>query len=137
MADFEQQSDLELQVLGVLWNKGPSTVHDLLGAIPDGKQRAYTTVLSVLQTMERKGLVTHEQEGRRYVYEPAIRRMQVLGPLMRNLVRNVFGGSATAAVQHLIRGAEVSDEELEAVERLVHEAREEDPGEGSGEDDEG
>jgi predicted transcriptional regulator len=136
MTDFEQPSDLELQVLGVLWNRGPSTVHDVLGNLPDGKERAYTTVLSVLQTMERKRLVKHEQQGRRYVYEPAIRRMQVLGPLMRNLVRNVFGGSATAAVQHLIRGAEVSDDELEEVEKLVQEAREEPSDESAREGDE-
>ena len=61
-------SDLELQVLSVLWDHGPRTVREILERIPDGKERAYTTVLTILQGMSRKGLVTHTQEGAAHVY---------------------------------------------------------------------
>ena len=75
-------SDLELQVLSVLWEIGPATVRQLRRAMPDGKKRAYTTVLSVLQVMEKKRLVTHDRQGMTHVYRPTVRRRQVLGPLL-------------------------------------------------------
>ena len=50
-------SDLEMQVLSVLWERGPSTAREVLEAMPDGKKRAYTSVLSVMQVMEKKGLL--------------------------------------------------------------------------------
>jgi BlaI family penicillinase repressor len=112
-------SDLELQVLGVLWENGPSTVREVLGAMPDGKSRAYTTVLSVMQVMEKKGLLSHDARGRAHVYRPTVGKHQVLKPLLQKLVANVFGGSTTAAVQQLLQGADVSDEELSEIRELL------------------
>ncbi len=57
-----QPSDLELQVLGVLWGRGAATVREILESLPDGKRRAYTSVLSVVQVMEKKGLVKRQRE---------------------------------------------------------------------------
>ncbi len=58
-------SDAEVQILSVLWERGPLTVRELREAMPDGKGRAYTTVLSLVQIMEKKGLVGHTAQGRR------------------------------------------------------------------------
>ena len=63
-------TDVELQVLSVLWQRGPSTARQVLEAMPDGKARAYTTVLTVMQVME-KGLLTHTREGMAQSYKPA------------------------------------------------------------------
>src|SRR5689334_54774 len=82
-------SELELQVLAVLWDRGPSSVRAVLEAMPDGKERAYTTILSVMQMLEKKGLVGHTQQGQANVYRPLARRDQVLRPLMKDLLRNV------------------------------------------------
>ncbi len=116
-----QPSDLELQVLGVLWRRGPSTVREVLGVMPDGKKRAYTTILSVMQVMEKKGLVTHAARGRAHVYKPAAGQRQVLGPLLKGFVANVFGGSTVAAVQQFLDQGNVSDEELDEIRRLLDE----------------
>ena len=116
-----QPSDLELQVLGVLWRRGPSTVREVLGEMPDGKKRAYTTILSVMQVMEKKGLVAHTARGRAHVYKPAAGQRQVLGPLLKGFVANVFGGSTVAAVQQFLDQGNVSDEELEEIRRLLDE----------------
>jgi len=115
----QKPSELETQVLSVLWERGPSTVRDVRGAMPDGKKRAYTTVLSVLQVMERKGLVKHRARGRAHVYEPAVTRSQVLHPMLRGLVENVFGGSASAAVQHLLQGSDVSEADMLEIRALL------------------
>lgn len=112
-------SDLELQVLSVLWEIGPATVRQLRQAMPDGKKRAYTTVLSVLQVMEKKRLVTHDRQGMTHVYRPTVARRQVLGPLLRELTNNVFGGSPARVLQLLLDRAQLDDEELAEIRRLT------------------
>lgn len=112
-------SELELQVLAVLWEHGPQTVRHLLEAMPDGKRRAYTTLLSVLQVMEKKGLVSHTRDGQSYVYRPAVKRNQVLRPLMRDLLHNIFGGRPSAALQYLLADASVDDAELRQIRQLI------------------
>lgn len=116
-------SDLELQVLSVLWRLGQATARQVLGAMPDGKRRAYTTVLSVMQVMEKKGLLERSTEGHAHHWRPAVTRRQVLGPLMRQLVRNVFGGSRAAAVQQLLGDADLDEAEITAIKSVLAERR--------------
>jgi len=125
----QKPSELELQVLSVLWDAGPSTVREVRKALPDGKTRAYTTVLSVLQVMEKKGLVTHKPRGRAHVYHATVTRGEALHPMLRGLVDNVFGGSASAAVQHLLQGSDVGEADLSEIRELL-DRLERDGGEG-------
>ena len=115
-------SDLELQVLTVLWERGPSSVRAVLEAMPDGKERAYTTVLSVMQVMEKKGLLGHTAQGQAHIYHPLIKRQQVLRPMMKELLRNVFGGSPARALQSLLDSGRISDEELSEIRDVIQEA---------------
>ncbi len=112
-------SDLQLQVLSVLWQKGPATVRELLEAMPDGRKRAYTTLLSVLQVMEKKRLVTHVRRGQAHVYRAAASREHVLRPLLRELTDNVFGGSPARTLQFLLNDSDVGDEELAEIRGLL------------------
>lgn len=114
-----QPSKLETQVLSVLWAGGPATVRAVLEAMPDGKARAYTTILSVLQVMEKKGLVSHTAQGNTHVYGARVTRVQVTRPLLRGLVRDVFGGSTATALQHLLAESEVSRDEMIEIKRLL------------------
>jgi predicted transcriptional regulator len=122
VSESGKPSDLEMQVLSVLWEHGPSTVRQILERLPDGKQRAYTTVLTVMQGMSRKGLVTHTQEGAAHVYQPAVQRGEVLRPVMRTLLRNVFGGDPSRVVQALLESTPVSDEEMKEIRKLINAA---------------
>lgn len=115
-------SDLELQVLTVLWERGPSSVRAVMEAMPDGKQRAYTTVLSVMQVMEKKGLLGHTMQGQANIYHPLVKRQQVLRPLMKELLRNVFGGSPAVALQSLLDSGRVSDAELAEIRQVIQQA---------------
>jgi predicted transcriptional regulator len=117
-----QPSELETQVLGVLWERGPSTVRQVLEHLPDGRERAYTTVLTVLQGMDRKGLVTRTQDGAAHVFHPAVSREDVVGPLMRRLLQNIFGGAPSRAVQALLDTAEVSPEEIKQIRKVINDA---------------
>ena len=120
----KQPSRLEMAILSRLWEQGGMTVREMMEALPDGKQRAYTSVLSVLQAMERKQLVRHESRGNTHVYHATARRETTLGRALHDLVRDVFGGSSSVAVQHLLQEGDVSGEELDEVERLIAELRE-------------
>ena len=117
-------SELELQVLAVLWERGPSSVRAVQEALPDGKDRAYTTVLSVMQVMEKKGLIGHSQQGQANVYHTLVKRGQVLRPMMRELIRNVFGGSPA-------RCRPISARRLEARRRRAGADPAGDPGRGA------
>ncbi len=114
-----QPSKLEMSMLSLLWERGGLTAREVLETLPDGKQRAYTSVLSILQAMERKKLVRHTTRGNTNVYHALVKQETTLGRALRDLVRDVFGGSPAAAVQHLLSESEVSEEELREVERLV------------------
>ncbi len=110
-------SDVELQVLSVLWAKGPLTARQVLERMPDGKSRAYTSVLSTLQVMERKRLVSHRAGKQSHVYRARVGRDPVLGRLLGRLVSHVFQGDPASAVQSLLQRSSAA--ELAEIRRVV------------------
>jgi BlaI family transcriptional regulator, penicillinase repressor len=130
MAKRVRPSELELQILAILWDRGPSPIRAIREALPDGKTRAYTTVLTLVQIMEKKGLVGHESQGQTHVYHPLVQRRQVLRPMMRDLLRNVFLGNPTQAVQCLLDGAALDEDELAQIQELVQNASRRPPKDG-------
>ena len=123
MTKKTQPSKLEMTILALLWERGPMTARQVLEALPDGKARAYTSVLSVLQAMERKEFVNHASKGITNVYAPLVARDQTLRPMLRDLVRNVFGGKTATAMQQLLEDGNVDESELAEIEQLVVEYR--------------
>jgi len=119
MASFTSPSNLELQALSVLWSEGPSTVSTVLENLPDGRDRAYTTVLSVLQGMERKKLVKKRRDGRAHIYLAAHSLQTVVGPIAEDFVQNGFYGSLGEAIILLLSTGHLTPEEKQAVERKL------------------
>jgi BlaI family penicillinase repressor len=127
-------SDLEMQILSVLWDRGPSTAREVMETMPDGKERAYTSVLSVMQVMEKKGFLKHKNRGLAHVYSPAVDKGRVIEPFLRRVVNEVFGGRPAAMMQALLTGTQVSESELAEIRRVLDAAG--DPkGSGSGKGD--
>jgi len=124
---YREPSKLEMQVLSVLWTRGASTVRGVMELMPDGKPRAYTTILSVIQVMEKKGLVSHVSHGNTHVYQARVSRQKVTGPLLRGLVRQVFGGSPASALQHLLAEEGVSRQELDEIKEIIDRYESEQP----------
>ena len=126
-----QPSEFELQVLGVLWEHGPGTVRQVLEWLADGKPRAYTSVLSVMQVMHKKGLLAVEKplEGLAHVFTPTVSREQVVVPLLKGLVAKIFGSRAEVAVQQLMAAEPASGDEIQQLRALLDEieARRTDP----------
>lgn len=122
-------SDLEMQILSVLWGRGGSTAREVLEAMPDGKRRAYTSVLSVMQVMEKKGLLKHTNRGVTHVYSPAVSKNKIIQPFIRRLVNEVFGGRPSAMMQALLTETAVNDAEIARIQRLLEQAKAEKGGE--------
>ena len=116
---YREPSRLEMQVLSVLWQRGASTVREVMEVMPDRKARAYTTILSVMQVMEKKGLLSHVTEGNTHVYQARVSRQKVTGPWLRSLVSQVFGGSTATTLQHLLAEQKVSREELDEIKEII------------------
>jgi predicted transcriptional regulator len=117
-------TERELEVLAVLWRDGKATVravwNELRRRRPDA---AYTTVLSLLQVMEAKGLVKHQQSGRAYVYRPAAAKEPTRRRLARRFLDDVFDGAVDECLARLLESKRPSDATLDALERLVAAAK--------------
>ena len=118
-----QPSNLELQALTVLWSRGPSTVAEVHGALADARERAYTTVLTVMQNLERKNLVRHEVVGRAHVFEAGCDREAVVRRAVTELVTNVFGGRLAEAVLAILSTGGLSPEEKTRIEQQLKQHR--------------
>lgn len=111
--------ELQLDILRALWSLGSGTVADVQKALPRGDALAYTTVATMLRKMEARGLVTHREEGRRFVYAAAVTEEQVSTDMAGAVLDRVFDGRLADMVQHLLSTREVSANELDELERLV------------------
>lgn len=120
----EKPSDLELQILSILWENSPLTVKAILAKMPDGKKRAYTTILSTVQKMEQKGFLAHESQGKTHLFYPLLSQKKTLGDLMKEMVKHVFGGKVTNVMQTLL-SEEVSAEEINELKQLLDESQKE------------
>ena len=116
-------SHLELQALSVLYAEGPTTVAAVLENLPDRKDRAYTTILSVMQSLERKGLVKATRNGRAYIYKPTKSQASIVSSSSKKFVINAFGGSIGHAILHLLSTGNMTPEEKSAVERELKKHR--------------
>lgn len=115
--------DLQLRILQILWERleAPVTVvHEILR--PE-RNLAYTTVATMLRKMEERGLVSHHEEGRAFLYRATVAAEQVGRSMTDHVVERLFEGSLSDAVSHLLRTREVSRDELDELARLIREAR--------------
>jgi predicted transcriptional regulator len=111
----------ELQILGVLWDRGPSTVREIHEILAQSRPLGYTTVLKLLQIMTEKQLVRRNEEARAHVYEaqqPAgATRQQLVG----DLLERAFSGSASQLMMHALAGKQTSPDEIDEIRRMLDE----------------
>ena len=110
-------TDRELDVMAVLWQRGPSTVAEVRDALEDAL--AYTTVLTVLRTLEEKGDVGHEEEGRAYRYFAAVERETAGESALRRVLGKLFAGSPELLLTQLVRERGVDPHALRRMRELL------------------
>ncbi|MDX1493806.1 MAG: BlaI/MecI/CopY family transcriptional regulator [Longimicrobiales bacterium] len=107
----------ELDVMAVLWDRGPSTVAEVRKALDD--ELAYTTVLTVLRILEEKGHVAHTTEGRAHRYRPLVERATAGESALRRLTDRLFGGSPELLLTRLVDDENLTEEELRRMKELL------------------
>lgn len=111
----------ELEILRVLWERGPSTVRDVHDVLRERKSVGYTTVLKLLQIMAVKGSVTRTEDQRAHVYEAVQPAEKTKRQMAGDVLQRVFGGSASELMLHALAGRKSSRRELEELRRVLDE----------------
>jgi BlaI family penicillinase repressor len=109
----------ELEILRVLWTRGPSTVREVYEALSEQKSLGYTTVLKLLQIMTTKGTVRRNEDQRAHVYEACQPAAETKRQLVDDVLQRVFEGSASELMIHALEGRPTSKKELEELRRLL------------------
>jgi predicted transcriptional regulator len=119
MANYTDIGALQMRVMNILWERGSGTVHEVLEAFPPDDRPAYTTILQVLRTLERRAMVAHVKEERQHRYRPVVAPDAVEAGVVHTLLDRVFAGSAHRLVARLLEATPLDPEELEEIRRLV------------------
>lgn len=115
--------DLQYAIMRVLWDEGEATVAHVQERLADGaeRDRALTTVATMLTKMEKKGVVAHRAEGRQFVYRATVSEKDVHRSMVAELTQRLFAGDFTALVSHLLSDQEIDKKEVERLKSLIAE----------------
>ena len=117
----QKPTSSELEILRILWARGPSTVREVHEALSEKKELGYTTVLKLLQIMTTKGIVRRNETQRAHVYEAGIPAEQTKRQLAGDMLQRVFEGSASQLIMHALAGKKASREEIQEIRHLLDE----------------
>jgi predicted transcriptional regulator len=114
-------TDAELEILKVLWRRGPSTVREVFDDLSGVKTTGYTTMLKLMQIMSDKGLVRRDETARAHVYEAALAEDETQRQLVGDLLRRAFDGSAKRLVLQALSTEKASADELTEIRQMLDE----------------
>ena len=114
-------TDAELEILKVLWRRGPSTVRDVFETLGEARGTGYTTVLKLMQIMATKGLVERDEGERAHRYEAALAEDETQRRLVGDLLRKAFDGSAKNLILQALSSERATGEELAEIRRMLDE----------------
>ena len=109
----------ELEILHVLWRRGPSTVREVMDALNEKKDMGYTGVLKLMQNMAAKGIVRRNESQRAHVYEASRPAEQTKRQLARDILQRVFEGSTSQLMAHALDGRRPSRKEIEEIRNIL------------------
>lgn len=112
-------TELELEILKVLWQIEPSTVRQVRDALAPVRDLAYTTVMTMMSIMTTKGYLARSKLGRSYVYRSTYREEKASRTLLQDIIDRVFGGSTTAVLEHLLETSELDDADFKKIRALI------------------
>ena len=121
-----QPTNVELRILEVFWEHGPSTVraaHNAIIGAPDRKDTSYSTTLKMIQVLHTKGLLERDKSIRPQVYRPTVSRESIQNIVVQDVAHRLFGGAMSELVQCAISSGAVSDDELAEMQRLIRDAK--------------
>ena len=114
-------TDSELDILNILWDRGPLTVRQVHDYLSERKESQYTTTLKLMQIMAEKGLVVRDETSRSHIYEPVVEREHVQQQMAADLMARAFGGSARSLLMGALGARKASKKEIAELRQLLEE----------------
>ena len=124
--DGSTLTELQLDILRVLWKQGEATTQDVHDALASTRGLAPTTVSTLLSRLEKKGVLAYRRQGRQHVYRALVDEVEVRRSKVRGLTETLFGGDPAALVSHLVRSDDLDEAELARIRELLDVRVEED-----------
>lgn len=115
----ELLTDVELELMIALWKIKSGTVRDVMAALSDSQDRAYTSIATMLKILEEKGYATSERQERTLSYAPAVAKSDYEGRSLKNLSNSLFGGTPTALVARLVDDGDLTDEMIHEIKKII------------------
>jgi len=122
-ASIDRLGSLQKAVMEVVWEAGKATVQQVRDGLEREPLPAYTTILSVMQKLEKAGWLTHRAEGRTYIYLPLRSRQEAGATSLRTFIDRVFSGDRLLMFQHLLADEDLSDDDLKSLKTMIDRRR--------------
>lgn len=109
----------ELEIMKILWKQSPLKVSEILKFLERSPKPAYTSLLTLVQTMEKKGYIKHDKEGKAYAYMPILKQKKYLSSEIKRVVNQLFSGNAGELVLNLVKNEQLSKQDIADLKRLL------------------
>ncbi|MEZ4703355.1 MAG: BlaI/MecI/CopY family transcriptional regulator [Rhodothermales bacterium] len=117
-------TDAELRLMDIVWDLGPATVQHVVDALPADEPLAYSTVLTMMRILERKGYLAHSKEGRAFIYRPLIGRDEARKGALKHIIQRFFDDSPELLVLNLMENDAIDAKDLDRLKALLDAASE-------------
>ena len=117
--NIKKPTDRELEILQILWRKGPSSVREVNEEMSNRQKTGYTTTLKIMQIMVEKGILVRDDSQFKHVYTPSISEKTTQKRLVRDLLDRAFSGSADTLVMRALSAKKISQEELANIKKIL------------------
>lgn len=114
-------TEVELELMNILWRKGEGSVSDVIEELPEGRDLAYTSVSTILRILEQKEILKTRKEGRGHIYIPAVEKSVYERSALSHMLRTVFNGSPLPLVKQLLSSKKLTPEDLQEIQKLFKE----------------
>lgn len=119
LADAKLLTDVELELMTIVWSLGEAAVADVLENLPSGRDLAYTSVSTILRILEQKGVLKARKEGRGHIYIPLVKKADYEARALKHVVERVFENEPVALVRQLIGQSELKLDDLKEIKALI------------------
>ncbi|MEK6730630.1 MAG: BlaI/MecI/CopY family transcriptional regulator [Pseudomonadota bacterium] len=116
-----QLTPLEEELMTILWNNGPGTVHDVIAHLPSNRQLAYTSISTILRILEKKNILISKKSGRSHVYVPKVTLETYTQKTVNKIIKQSFAGKPLALANYLLDNYKLTSSEIDELETLIKE----------------
>jgi predicted transcriptional regulator len=118
-ADLKMLTDVELELMTILWRRGEGSVADVMEGLSSDRDLAYTSVSTILRILEQKAVLKTRKEGRGHIYIPVLKKAEYESRAVRDVVERVFEGTPVAMVKQLLGSVDLKSEDLQELKKLI------------------